>query len=98
MKSVRERMDINAVYREVGTFRATAAICGTTAKTVKRAVTAQERRAEGGTVEVAHNYDCVADLVAERVARTRGGSRQSGCWWWPARRAMRDRRGTSAAW
>ena len=36
-------MDINAVYREVGTFRATAEICGTTAKTVKRVVTAAER-------------------------------------------------------
>jgi transposase len=65
-------MDINAVYREVGTFRATAEICGTTAKTVKRVVTAAEQPAGCGTVEVAHNYDCVADVVVERVARTEG--------------------------
>ncbi len=38
MKSVRERMDMNAAYREVGTYRGAAAICGVTPKTVKRAV------------------------------------------------------------
>ena len=38
MKSVRERMDMHAAYREVGSYRAAAQICGTTAKTVKRAV------------------------------------------------------------
>jgi hypothetical protein len=30
MKSVRERMDINAAYRDVGTYRGAADICGTT--------------------------------------------------------------------
>ena len=30
MKSVRERMDINAAYREVGSYRGAADICGTT--------------------------------------------------------------------
>lgn len=70
-------MDMNAVYSEVGTFRATADICGTTAKTVKRAV----RRAEEETgshpggppePEPAHNYDCVAEIVAERVNKSNG--------------------------
>lgn len=42
MKSVRERMDILSAYREVGTYRAAAEICGTTAKTVKRVVLADE--------------------------------------------------------
>ena len=79
MKSVRERMDINAVFREVGTFRATAEICGTTAKTVKRTVARAEAEAlaasgpvGGPAVEAAHNYDGVADVVAERVAKTQG--------------------------
>jgi len=65
-------MDINAVYEEVGTFRATAAICGTIPKTVKRVVNAAEAASEryaGGVVAVAHNYEGVA---AERVAKTGG--------------------------
>ena len=33
MKSVRERMDMNAAYREVGSYRAAAQLCGTTPKT-----------------------------------------------------------------
>ena len=44
MKSVRERMDIIAAYREVDRFRGAAAMCGTTDKTVKR-VTPGTRRA-----------------------------------------------------
>jgi len=70
MKSVRERMDINAAYREVGTYRGAADICGTTAKTVKRVVEAAERADVAD--RVVHNYDSVRDLVAERVARTQG--------------------------
>ena len=38
MKSVRERMDMNAAYREVRSYRGAADICGTTHKTVKRIV------------------------------------------------------------
>lgn len=69
MKSVRECMDMNAAYREVGSYRGAAQLCGTTPKTVRRAVTA----AEAGTETViAHNYDAVADIVAERVAKTQG--------------------------
>jgi transposase len=70
MKSVRERMDMNAAYREVGSFRAAADICGTTPKTVKRAIKAAAR-AEAGVVDVRHNYDAVADLVADSVDRTK---------------------------
>jgi transposase len=61
-------MDINAAYREVGSYRAAAEICGTTAKTVKRAVLA----AEAAPGEVVHNYDGVRELVAARVAKTKG--------------------------
>lgn len=70
MKSVRERMDINAAYREVGTYRGAAGICGTTAKTVKRIVEATERIDQ--LDQVVHNYDGVRAIVAERVAKTQG--------------------------
>ena len=38
MKNARERMDVLAAYREVGTYRGAASMCGTTHKTVKRIV------------------------------------------------------------
>ena len=37
-------MDVLAAYREVGSYRGAAAVCGTTHKTVKRIVEAHERR------------------------------------------------------
>ena len=43
MKSVRERMDIQSAYREVGTYRDAAEICSTTPKTAKRVIEARER-------------------------------------------------------
>jgi hypothetical protein len=70
MKSVREHMDMHAAYREVGSYRAAAEICGTTPKTVKRSVVKAERAEAGIGGEVSHNYDGVADLVVETVART----------------------------
>ena len=66
-------MDMHAAYREVGSYRAAADICGTTPKTVRRSVEAARRADGGGPVgEVAHNYDGVADLVAAAVERTKG--------------------------
>jgi transposase len=65
-------MDILSAYREVGTYRAAADICGTTPKTVKRAVLADAARAETDEEVVVHNYDDVRDVVAERVAKTHG--------------------------
>jgi transposase len=65
-------MDMNAAYREVGSYRAAATLCGTTPKTVRRAVAAAEAEAAGPAPAVAHNYDTVADIVAERVAKTNG--------------------------
>jgi transposase len=61
-------------YQEVGSYRAAAEICGTTDKTVKRAVerarAAETTGADGATV--AHNYGPVTAIVAERVAKTGG--------------------------
>jgi transposase len=64
-------MDIVAAYREIGTYRGAAEVCGTTHKTVKRVV----ERVEVGPAERAergHNYDAVVELVAGRVAKSRG--------------------------
>jgi signal transduction histidine kinase len=38
LKNARERMDVLAAYREVGSYRGAAELCGTTHKTVKRIV------------------------------------------------------------
>ncbi len=42
-------MDILAAYREVGSYRGAAALCGTTHKTVKRVVQAQLGTAAGAS-------------------------------------------------
>jgi len=60
-------MDIKAAYREVGTYRGAAEICGTTHRTVKRAVLDEELPES----TVRHNYDAVTDIVAERVSKTK---------------------------
>ncbi|MWA06037.1 IS21 family transposase [Actinomadura sp. LD22] len=73
MKSSGEVMDIIAAYREVGTYRGAAAMCGTTHKTVRRII---ERQQAGGKAPVRaprkHNYDAVAGLVAQKVTATQG--------------------------
>lgn len=66
-------MDIIAAYRQVGTYRGAAVMCGTTHKTVRRAI---ERAESGGKrpdrAPRERNYDSVADLVAGRVKATSG--------------------------
>jgi transposase len=66
-------MDIISAYQQVGSYRAAAQLCGTTHKTVKRVV---EKFEAGGPppprVERVHNYDAVAELVAERVDKSQG--------------------------
>jgi transposase len=64
-------MDMNAAYRDVGSYRGAAELCGTTPKTVKRAVLAAGE-ALPGEVVVAHNYDVVREIVVARVATTQG--------------------------
>jgi len=62
-----------AAYREVGSYWGAAAICGTTHKTVRRVVTAAlvgeqlpPRRVRD------RNFDSVAELVRDKVAKTQG--------------------------
>ncbi len=66
-------MDVIAAYREVGSYRGAAAICGTTHKTVKRII---EHHGAGNVVVEktprARNYAAVSDLVAKRVKATAG--------------------------
>ena len=66
-------MDVIAAYRQVGTYRGAAVMCGTTHKTVKRII---ERAEAGGKspdrAGRGHNYDLVAELAADRVAVTKG--------------------------
>ncbi|QYL29389.1 transposase [Mycobacterium shottsii] len=76
MKSVKDRMDIISADQQLGSYRAAADACGTTHRTVKKIIDKFEadqagippaRRAERG-----HNYDSVAELVAERVEKSGG--------------------------
>ena len=71
MKSARNKLDILSAYRELGSYRAAAALCGTTHRTVQRVV---ER---GGRPAVERRprpkiTDPLAALLAERVRATDG--------------------------
>ena len=65
-------MDMHAAYRETGSYRAAAEICGTTPKTVKRSVLDAQAVEKGQLPAGAHNYEAVRDVVVERVERTKG--------------------------
>ena len=69
-------MDVIAAYRDVGSYRGAAAICGTTHKTVKRIIEQHEVSSTGiAPVERVHrarNFDEVADLVAQKVDKAAG--------------------------
>ena len=60
-------MDIISTYNQVGSYRAAAELCGTTHKTVRRAVerfeAEQAGHSTGTRVEREHNYDAVTELV-----------------------------------
>lgn len=95
----REESDVITAYREVGSYRGAAAICGTTHKTVKRIV---ERQEAGGQRPVraprAANYEMVRGLVAGKVKATHGRISASGCCQRRGRPASRGRRATSGGW
>jgi transposase len=66
-------MDIISAYREVGSYRGAAQMCGTTPKTVQRVIARHD--AGGGAparVPRGHNYDAVTELVAARIEKTQG--------------------------
>ena len=70
MLSARKQLDVITAYREVGTYRGAAAICGVTHKTVKRIVTRDQAVAE--RVERRKNYESVRGLVAKELKNTNG--------------------------
>ena len=93
-------MDIISAYREVGTYRGAAAICGTTPKTVKRVIARHE---SGGAR--AGPAAAGAQLRRGHRAGGRAGGEdagpdhaRSGCCRRRGRRATRGRRGTSGGW
>ncbi len=69
-------MDVLAAYREVGSYRGAAAICGTTHKTVRRIVEVHAASSAGqnrpARKDRGHNYDEVVEVVAKKVADTHG--------------------------
>ena len=68
-------MDVIAAYRDVGSYRGAAAICGTTHKTVRRIIEQEARAAAGEQLQLRapreRNFDAVADLVAVPVRPVR---------------------------
>jgi transposase len=73
LKSAKDRMDIISAYQQVGSYRGAAELCNTTRRTVKKVVEKFEAGdAAPPRAERAHNYDEVADVVSERVAKSQG--------------------------
>ncbi|MFP5343859.1 MAG: IS21 family transposase [Candidatus Limnocylindria bacterium] len=71
MKSARNQLDILSAYRELGSYRAAAALCGTTHRTVRHVV---ERQGHPRTERPPRpkSTDPLAPLLAERVRATDG--------------------------
>lgn len=71
MKSARNQLDILSAYRELGSYRAAAGLCGTTPKTVRRVV---ERRSRPPAERPPRPKatDPLSALLAERVRATDG--------------------------
>jgi transposase len=65
-------MDVIAAYRDVGSYRGAAQICGTTHKTVRRIIEAHEAGQRPGRQVRGRNFDQVRDLVVQRVEKTSG--------------------------
>lgn len=65
-------MDIINAYRELGSYRAAAELCGTTHKTVRRIVERQQGGPRPERPRRPRATDVVSELIAERVERTQG--------------------------
>ncbi len=65
-------MDILAAFRDLGSFRAAAALCGTTDKTVKRVVLRQQQGPPPPRHQRRHNTAVAVDVVREKLAATDG--------------------------
>jgi hypothetical protein len=65
-------MDVIAAYRDVGSYRGAAEICGTTHKTVRRIIEAHETGQRLAGQARGRNFDQVRDLAVVRVEKTLG--------------------------
>jgi transposase len=74
LKTTREQLDIINAYQELGSYRAAARLCGTTDKTVKRAVTRREvgEYAYRPRPPLLSNTEIVRELVTEKVRASDG--------------------------
>jgi transposase len=70
MLSARKQLDVITAYREVGSYRGAAAICGVTHKTVRRIVEKDQAQAE--RIARRRNYESVRGLVTEKMKVTNG--------------------------
>ena len=68
--SARKKLDVITAYREVGTYRGAAEMCGVTHKTVKRIIEADQAAAE--RVARRRNYESARALVVAKVEVTTG--------------------------
>jgi transposase len=72
LKNAREQMDIVNAYAELGSYRAAAAQCGTTHKTVRRVIEGLKPARPGARTPRPRNTDGVAKLTAEKVRASDG--------------------------
>jgi len=74
LKTTREQMNIIDAFQQLGSYRAAAQLCGTTDKTVKRAV--QRQQAGGPWIRrprpTSKNTDAIMSIIGERVRGTDG--------------------------
>jgi len=71
VKTAREKLDILTTYQELGSYRATATLCGTTHKTVRRVVE-QQHRPPPERPPRPKVTDPVLELITAKVKRTDG--------------------------
>ncbi len=71
MRSARDQLDILSAYRELGSYRAAAALCGTTHRTVRRVVERHGRPPADRPLRP-KTTDPLGQLIAERVRATDG--------------------------
>jgi transposase len=71
VKTAREQLDILTAYHELGSYRAAAALCGTTHKTVRRVLERRSRPAIERSPR-AKSTDAVRDLIVAKLSATDG--------------------------
>ena len=91
-------MDVIAAYRDVGSYRGAAQICGITHKTVRRIIEAHEAGQRSGRQVRERNFDQVRDLVVQRVEKTSGRISAKRLLPQAGRPVIPDRPVTSAGW